>query len=54
LVQVSEWKRALTLGLLFFIASRALAPALTTQRTPAAEINSKLLKMAAAIKTAER
>ncbi len=51
----SEWKRAVTVALVLFIASLALAPALTTdQRTLAAEINSKTLKAAAAIKTAAR
>jgi hypothetical protein len=39
-------------ALVFFIASLALAPVLTTdQKTLAAEINSKTLKAAAAIKT---
>ena len=48
----SEWKCAVTVALVFFIASLALAPVLTTdQRTLAAEINSKTLKAAAAIKT---
>ena len=51
----SEWKCAVTVALVLFIASLALAPALTTdQRTFAAEINSKTLKAAAAIKTAAR
>jgi len=49
----SEWKCAVTAALVLFVASLALAPALTTdQRTLAAEINSKTLKAAAAIKTA--
>jgi hypothetical protein len=51
----SEWKCAVTVPLVLFLASLALAPALTTdQRTLAAEINSKTLKAAAAIKTAAR
>ena len=51
----SEWKCAVTVALVLFIASLALAPALTTdQRTLAAEINSKTLKAAAAIETAAR
>ena len=49
----SEWKCAVTVALVLFTASLALAPALTTdQRTLAAEINGKTLKAAAAIKTA--
>ena len=48
----SECKCAVTVALAFFIASLALAPVLTTdQKTLAAEINSKTLKAAAAIKT---
>jgi hypothetical protein len=48
----SEWKCAVTVALVFFIASLVFAPVLTTdQRTLAAEINSKTLKAAAAIKT---
>ena len=51
----SEWKCAVTVALVLFTASLALAPALTTdQRTLAAEINSKTLKAAAAINTAAR
>jgi hypothetical protein len=47
----SEWKRAATVAFVFFFASLALAPALTPdQKTLAAEINSKTLKAAAAIK----
>ena len=42
----------MTVALVFFIASLALAPVLTTdQKTLAAEINGKTLKAAAAIKT---
>ncbi len=51
----SEWKCAATVAFVFFFASLALAPALTPdQRTLAAEINSKTLKAAAAIKTSVR
>ena len=48
----SEWKCAVTVALVFFTVSLVLAPVLTTdQRTLAAEINTKTLKAAAAIKT---
>ena len=51
----SEWKSAATVALVFFFASLALAPALTPdQKTLAAEINSKTLKAAAAIKISPR
>ena len=51
----SEWKCAATVAFVFFFASLALAPALTPdQKTLAAEINSKTLKAAAAIKTSAR
>jgi hypothetical protein len=51
----SEWKCAATVAFVFFFASLALAPALTPdQKTLAAEINSKTLKAAAAIKTSVR
>jgi hypothetical protein len=47
----SEWKCAATVALIFFIASLALAPALTRdQQKLASEINAKTLKAAAAIK----
>jgi hypothetical protein len=46
----SEWKRAVTVALVFFVASLALAPALTRdQKSLASEINTKTLKAAAAI-----
>ncbi len=49
----SEWKHAVTMAAVFFVASLALAPALMTdQKKLAAEINSKTLKAAAAIKSA--
>lgn len=49
----SEWKSAVMVALVVFVASLALAPLLTTdQRTLAAEINSKTLRAAAAINTA--
>jgi hypothetical protein len=51
----SEWKCAAAVAFVFFFASLALAPALTAdQKTLAAEINSKTLKAAAAIKTSPR
>ena len=51
----SEWKSAATVALVFFVASIALAPALTPdQKKLAAEINSKTLKAAAAIKISPR
>ncbi len=50
-----EWKSAITVALVFFIASLALAPVLTTdQKTLAAEINHQTLKAAAAIKSTTR
>ncbi len=46
----SEWKHAVTLALIFFVASLALAPALTRDhKSLASEINTKTLKAAAAI-----
>ena len=51
----SEWKCAATVALVFFVASLALAPALTRdQKKLAAEINNKTLKAAAAIKGSDR
>ena len=51
----SEWKCAATVALVFFVASLALAPALTPdQKKLAAEINTKTLKAAAAIKISPR
>jgi hypothetical protein len=51
----SEWKCAATVALIFFIASLALAPALTRDRQKlASEINAKTLKAAAAIKISPR
>ena len=51
----SEWKCAATVALVFFIASLALAPALTSdQMKLASEINTKTLKAAAAIKISPR
>ena len=47
-----EWKSAVSLALVFFVGSLALAPALTRdQKQLAAEINNKTLKAAAAIKS---
>ncbi len=51
----SDWKCAATVAVIFFVASLALAPAL--MRDPkqlAAEINSKTLKAAAALKAVPR
>ena len=51
----SEWKCAATVALVLFVASLALAPALTRdQKKLALEINAKTLKAAAAIKTSQR
>ncbi len=51
----SEWKSAATVAFTFFVVSLALAPALTPDRTRlAAEINTKTLKAAAAIKAPAR
>jgi hypothetical protein len=51
----SEWKCAATVALVFFVGSIALAPALTRDpKMLAAEINTKTLKAAAAIKTFPR
>ena len=51
----SEWKCAATLALVFFVASLALAPALTAdQKKLASEINAKTLKAAAPIKNSPR
>lgn len=50
-----EWKSAVKVALVFFIASLALAPALTPdQKKLAAEINNKTLKAAAAVKSSVR
>jgi len=50
-----EWKSAVKVALVFFIASLALAPALTPdQKKLAAEINYKTLKAAAAVKSSVR
>ena len=50
-----ERKSAATVALVFFVGSIALAPALTRdQKKLAAEINTKTLKAAAAIKTSPR
>jgi hypothetical protein len=51
----SEWKSAATVALVFFFVSLALVPALTRdQNKLAAEINTKTLKAAAAIKSSPR
>jgi len=51
----SDWKSAATVALIFFVASLAVAPALAPDhRKLAAEINSKTLKAAAAIKVSPR
>ena len=51
----TEWKCAATMALVLFVASLAAAPALTRDRNNlAAEINSKTLKAAAALKTSPR
>ena len=51
----SEWKCAATVALVFFVASLALAPALTRdQKKLASEINAKTLKAAAAIQMSPR
>ena len=51
----SEWKCAATVALVLFVASLALAPALTTdQKKLAAEINTRTLNAAAAIKNPPR
>ena len=51
----SEWKCAATVALVLFVASLALAPALTRdQKKLASEINAKTLKAAAVIKTSPR
>jgi len=50
-----EWKSAVSLALAVFVASLALAPALARdQKKFAAEINTKTLKAAAAIKSSTR
>jgi hypothetical protein len=47
----SEWKCAATVAIVLFIASLALAPALTRdQQKRASEINAKTLEAAAAIR----
>ena len=51
----SEWKSAATVALVLFVASLALAPALTRdQKKLALAINAKTLKAAAAIKISPR
>ncbi len=51
----SEWKCAATVALVLFVASLALAPALTPDhRKLAAEINTKTLRAAAAVKSSTR
>ncbi len=51
----TEWKSAATVAGIFFVASLALAPALTRdQNQLASEINAKTLKAAAALKTSPR
>ena len=51
----AEWKSAATVAIIFFIASLALAPALTRdQNQLASEINAKTLKAAAALKPSPR
>ena len=51
----SEWKRAATVAIILFVASLALALALTRDHKHfAAEINSKTLKAAAALQAAPR
>ena len=51
----SDWKFAATIALVFFVGSIALAPALTRdQKKLAAEINTKTLTAAAAIKPSPR
>ena len=55
LVNPSDLKCAATVALIFFIASLALAPALTRdQQKLASEINAKTLKAADAIKISPR
>ena len=55
LVNPSEWKCAATVAFIFFVGSLALAPVLMRdQKQLAAEINSKTLNAAAAIKTSPR
>ena len=50
-----EWKSAVTVALIFFVLSLALAPALTPdQKTLAAEINTKTLKAADAVRSSTR
>ena len=50
-----EWKSAVTVALVFFLLCLALAPALTPdQTTLAAEINTKTLKAADAVKSSTR
>jgi len=55
LANQSEWKYAVTVALVLFVASLVLAPVLTQdQRKFASEINAKTLKAAAVIKTSPR
>ena len=50
-----EWKSAVKVALALFVASLALAPALTPDhRKLAAEINTKTLRAAAAVKSSTR
>ena len=50
-----EWKSAVTVALVFFVLALALAPALTPdQKSLAAEINTKTLKAADAVKSSMR
>ncbi len=52
-----KWRCAAAVALVFFLASLALAPALTRardQKKLASEINAKTLKAAAALKTSPR
>jgi hypothetical protein len=55
LAKPSEWKYAVTVALVVFVASLVLVPALTRdQRKFASEINAKTLKAAAVIKASPR
>ena len=52
---LSDWKSAATVAFIFFVVSLAVAPAIAPDhRKLAAEINSKTLKAAAAIKISPR
>jgi len=49
-----EWKSAVSIALVFFVFSLALAPALTPdQKRLAAKINTKTLKAADAVKSSQ-